>query len=46
MTDLKFTATVSQCPANPQIGAPCNVKTYQSTQGVNRNIIDTSFQGY
>jgi hypothetical protein len=46
MTDRKFTATVTGCPANPQIGAPCIVKTYHSTQGVNRNVIDVNFQGF
>jgi hypothetical protein len=46
MTDLKFIATITHCPTNPQIGAPCFSKTYESTQGVNRNIIDTNFQGF
>jgi hypothetical protein len=46
MTDLKFIATITHCPTNPQIGAPCFSKTYESTQGVNRNIIDTNYLGF
>lgn len=46
MTDVKFTATVSQCPANLELPIPCVEKVYQSTQGVNRNIIDVNFPGH
>lgn len=46
LTDLKFTATVTQCPANPESGVPCFTKAYESSQGVNKNIIDVNFQGF
>jgi catechol 2,3-dioxygenase-like lactoylglutathione lyase family enzyme len=46
MTDLPFTATVTQCPTSPLVGAPCLSKQYRTEPGVNRNIIDVNFQGW
>lgn len=40
MTDVPFTVTIQQCPTNPQVGQPCNVKTYTNPKGVNRNVLD------
>jgi hypothetical protein len=45
MTDVQFTARVTQCPANPEVGAPCVSKEYRSQPRVNGNIIDVNFQG-
>ncbi|HEX3127331.1 MAG TPA: hypothetical protein VH394_08380 [Thermoanaerobaculia bacterium] len=45
MTDLQFTARVTQCPANPEIGAPCVSREYSSQPHANGNIIDVNFQG-
>ena len=45
MTDLQFTARVTQCPANPEIGEACVSREYRSQPHVNGNIIDVNFQG-
>ncbi len=45
MTDLQFTARVTQCPANPEVGEPCVSKEYRSQAHANGNIIDVNFQG-
>lgn len=42
MTDLPFTVTVQHCLVDPQVGQPCQVKTYSNTKGVNRNILDVN----
>jgi hypothetical protein len=45
MTDLQFTARVTQCPANPEVGEPCVSREYRSQPHANGNIIDVNFQG-
>lgn len=45
MTGLQFTARVTQCPVNPEIGPPCVVREYRSQPHANGNIIDVNFQG-
>jgi hypothetical protein len=42
MTNVEFTITVTQCPTNPLIGAPCVEKTYRNPPHTNRNYLDTA----
>ncbi len=41
MTNVEFEITVTQCPTNPLIGAPCLVKTYRNPPFTNKNFLDT-----
>jgi hypothetical protein len=41
MTNVEFEITVTKCPTNPLIGAPCIVKTYRNPPFTNKNFLDT-----
>ncbi|MES1244549.1 MAG: hypothetical protein ABUT39_23285 [Acidobacteriota bacterium] len=45
MTDLEFTARVTQCPANPASDVPCVSREYHGKPHANANILDVNFQG-
>lgn len=42
MSTVEFTVTVTQCPTNPLVGAPCVSKSYRNPPLQNRNFLDTS----